>query len=104
MVSSARNGGWERKRWLLSHASNGRAWPGSGPEWGRFRPKPCQDGSILAHGKLCHEKNAVLVYASSTKRTASTRPGPFLGTVFFFGRGRMMLIAAASSCVFKCAA
>jgi len=49
-------------------------------------------------------KQAALVYASSAKRTASTRPGPFLGTVFFLDRGLMMLMAEASSCVFKCAA
>ena len=84
----------------------GCVWPGSGPEWGRFRPKNhCQDGSILAHSIFEFiTKQAVLVYASSAKRTASTRPGPFLGTVFFFDRGLMMLIAEASSCVFKCAA
>ena len=50
------------------------------------------------------DQNAALVYASSAKRTASTRAGPFRGAVFFFDRGLMMLIAEASSCVFKCAA
>jgi hypothetical protein len=85
--------------------STGGVWPGSGPEWGRFRPKTCQDGSILAHWIFTViRKQAVLVYASSAKRTASTRAGPFLGTVFFFDRGLMMLMAEASSCVFKCAA
>jgi hypothetical protein len=98
----------EEKRTLLSYA---RDWP----RLARFRagvgrvpaPKPCQDGSILAHWLavlMVARKQAVLVYASSAKRTASTRPGPFLGTVFFFDRGLMMLIAEASSCVFKCAA
>jgi hypothetical protein len=70
-------------------------------------PEPCQDGSILAHWiavLTVIRKQAGLVYASSAKRTASTRPGPFLGTVFFLDRGLMMLIAEASSCVFKCAA
>jgi len=42
-------------------------------------PKPCQDGSILARWiavLTVIRKLAVLVYASSAKRTASTRPGP----------------------------
>ena len=84
------------------------AWPGAGLDWGRFRPHTCQDGSILAHWVAeclrAVRNRAVLVYASSAKRMVSTRPGPFLGTVFFFDRGLMMLIAEASSCVFKCAA
>ena len=86
-------------------------------------PKPCRDGSILGLLTLLgwipivltgpsspdssvygHQKASSLVYASSTKRVASNRPWPFLGTVFFFDRGLMMLIAEALSCVFKCAA
>ena len=47
---------------------------------------------------------AALLYASSAKRMVSTPPGPFLGTVFFFDRGLTILIAEASSCVFKYAA
>ena len=49
-------------------------------------------------------KQAATVYASSAKRMASKRSGPFLAIVFFFGRAFMMLIAAASSRVFKWAA
>jgi hypothetical protein len=63
-------------------------------------PKPYQDGSILADWIAeftIIRKQATLVYASSAKRMASTRPGPFLGSVLFFGRGLMMLIAEASS-------
>jgi hypothetical protein len=85
----------------------GGSWPGAGPEWAGSGPKTCQDGSILAHriAVFTFTRNqAMWVYASSAKRTASTRPGPFLGTVFFFDRGLMMLMAEASSCVFKCAA
>ena len=85
----------------------GGSWPGAGPEWAGSGPKTCQDGSILAHGiavSMMIRNPAMSVYASSAKRTASTRPGPFLGTVFFFDRGLMMLMAEASSCVFKCAA
>src|SRR6185437_11088079 len=98
----------EEKRCLLSYA---RVWrclarfragvgpvpaPKTMPGW--FHPVSV-DSSVSVLGK-----QAALVYASSAKRMASTRPGPFLGTVFFFGRGLMMLIAEASSCVFKCAA
>jgi hypothetical protein len=49
-------------------------------------------------------KQATTVYASSAKRTASTRPGLFFEVVLFFGRGLMMLIAEASSRVFRWAA
>jgi hypothetical protein len=88
------------KRLAVRGPVPGRSGAGSGP-------KPCQDGSILARWitvLTVIRKLAVLVYASSAKRTASTRPGPFFGTVFFLDRGLMMLIAEASSCVFKCAA
>ena len=98
----------EEKRGLLSYASDwcylARFRAGAGPV---PAPKPCQDGSILAHWIAVFtviRKQASLVYVSSAKRMASTRPGPFLGAVFFFDRGLMMLIAEASSCVFKCAA
>jgi len=47
---------------------------------------------------------AATIYISAAKGLTSTRPGPFLEVVLFFGRGLMMLIAAASSFVFKCAA
>ena len=49
-------------------------------------------------------KQAMTVYASSAKRTAFTRPGPFFEVALFFGRGLMMLIAEASSRVFRWAA
>ena len=49
-------------------------------------------------------KQAATAYASSAKRMASTRPGLFFEVVLFFGRRLMMLIAAASSRVFKWAA
>ena len=49
-------------------------------------------------------KQVAMIYASSAKRMAYTRPAPFLAIVFFFGRGFMMLIAEASSRVFKWAA
>ena len=73
---------------------------GSGPKTmpGWFHP-----GHWIAVSTVIR-KQAVLVYASSAKRTAFTRPGPFFGTVFFLVRGLMMLIAEASSCVFKYAA
>ncbi len=101
-----------------SYAAESQDLPSYASDWqclARFRAgvgpvpaqKPCQDGSILADRVAVFtfiRKQAVLVYASSAKRTASIRPGPFLGTVFFFDRGLMMLIAEASSCVFKCAA
>ena len=77
----------EEKRCLLTYASVWQC-------LARFRagvaefpaPKPCQDGSILAHWiavLMMIRKQAGLVYASSAKRTASTRPGPFLGIRLF---------------------
>ena len=60
------------------------------------RPRDVYHSPIIKHGAK--------VYASSAKRSASTRPGPFLEIAFFFGRGFMMLIAEASSLVFKWAA
>ena len=91
---------FSQKDWRCSARFRGWSGAGSGPKSmpGWFHPGSldcCIDGDKEA---------AVLAYASSAKRTASTRPGPFLGTVFFFERGLMMLIAEASSCVFKCAA
>jgi len=102
------------------YASALRSWPGSGPKGGRFRPQNMpgwfhpgfRNSSVVrAEGiepsRPCGPpviKQVALVYASLAKRTASTLPGPFLETVFFFGRALMMLIAEASSCVFKCAA
>jgi hypothetical protein len=76
-----------------------RSGAGSGPKTmpGWFHP-----GSRDSY--FVGDQKATLVYASSVKRMASTRPGPFRGIVFFFDRGLMMLIAEASSCVFKCAA
>jgi hypothetical protein len=82
-------------------------WPGAGLEWGRFRPKNharMVPSWLTECSVSVARKQAALVYASSAKRIASTRAGPFLGTVFFFDRGLMMLMAEASSCVFKCAA
>ena len=82
--------------------------PGSGLELG---PVPAPNtpgwfhpGPLDSRAFTVTRKQAAQVYASSAKRIASTRPGTFLGTVFFFNRGLMMLIAEASSCVFKCAA
>lgn len=96
----------EEKRSLLSYASDWCTRPGAGPDWGRFRPQNVPGWFHPGSPDSCFvgDQKAALVYASSAKRTASTRAGPFLGTVFFFDRGLMMLIAEASSCVFKCAA
>jgi hypothetical protein len=48
----------------------------------------------LAACRLSVIKQVTPVYASSANRIASTLPGPFLESVFFFGRDLMMLIAA----------
>lgn len=82
----------------------GSAWPGSGPEWAGSGPNHARMVPSWLTGYFVIRKQDAQVYASSAKRTASTRPGLFFGTVFFFDRGLMMLIAEASSCVFKCAA
>jgi hypothetical protein len=60
------------------------------------RPHDEYNSTIIKHGAN--------VYASSARGIASTRPGPFFEIIFFFVRELMMLIAEASSFVFKWAA
>src|ERR1039458_5971820 len=101
---------------------NIRAWLGIAiqgfPDFEQFYSAGFPDGHSISLSPLClpisprprdvyHSpiiKHGAKVYASSAKRSASTRPGPFLEIAFFFGRGFMMLIAEASSLVFKWAA
>jgi len=85
--------------WCLARCRAGVG-PVPAPKHARMVPSWLEPCGV----RIVRHKQVVPIYASLAKETASTLPGPFLETAFFFGRGLMTLIAEASSCVFKCAA
>ena len=99
---------WEEKHCLGSHAGDLRGWPGSGPEWGRFRPKNmpgwfhpgvtreawCGRGDLNPHDRLgsadFHTTSAFA--ASVAEFVVWTIPSPYLAR----GLGAAHLVSTPS--------